>query len=142
MWLAGHVMCHSRRLGPFSIQTNRRRNLRRGRESRTEWSRHQPVSQAACDVIAAPTGRSLSSLLRHIRVTDSSTAVGWLAGWLAGCGRRLLDNRVSLEDRCQGNGYKWRGGGKQSLPRQKQINKQNKYSLAGAHVLVIPYIDS
>lgn len=104
-------------------------------ESRTERSCHQTVSQAACDVIAAPMGKSLSVLLRRIRGRGSSTAVCWLAG----CGRVLLNSWVSQEDCCQGNRYKWRGRVRQLHTRQtnKQINKQDNDWWLCPHVLVI-----
>lgn len=55
-------------------------------KSRTEQIRHQSVSQAACDVIAASEGNSLSLLLRHIKETDSMAGcwLGWL--WEEGTG--------------------------------------------------------
>lgn len=49
-------------------------------KSRTGQIRHQSVSQAARDVIAASEGNSLSLLLRHIKETDSMA--GCLLGWL------------------------------------------------------------
>lgn len=61
-------------------------------KSRTEQLHHQSVSLAACDVIAASEGNSLSLLLRHIRKTDSMAecCLGWL-------------REKGTEDGCQGN---------------------------------------
>lgn len=61
-------------------------------KSRTEQHRHQSVSLAACDVIAASEGNSLSLPLRHIRETDSMA--GCCLGWL---------REEGTEDGCQGN---------------------------------------
>lgn len=60
-------------------------------KNRTEQL-HQSVSLAACDVIAASEGNSLSLLLRHMRETDSMAGccLGWL--WEEG-----------TKDGCQGN---------------------------------------
>lgn len=78
-------------------------------KSRTEQLHHQSVSLAACDVIAASEGNSLSLLLRHIRETDSMA--GCCLGWL---------REEGTEDGCQGNTNE---EADQSFPRQ--TNKQN-----------------
>lgn len=73
-------MCHNRLL-EILCSDKTLEELQRAFKSRTGQIRHQSVSLAACDVIAASKGKSLSLLLMHIRERL------WQA---ASCGRRGL----------------------------------------------------
>lgn len=76
-------MCHNRLL-EILCSDKTLEELQHAFKSRTGQIRHQSVSLAACDVIAASKGKSLSLLLRHIR------ELLWQAAGWAGCGRRGL----------------------------------------------------